>query len=105
MKHPTAILATCAAAVPKVTAKPVIDFGWRQQTGEFPADKPGYLILCTEDALTYSKMLPEFVKQKEAMGFHVYVATEQGYGTGKTGNAQAAQVRAWLRDFQKRTHA
>jgi len=36
------------------------------------------------------------------MGFHVYVATEKDYGTGKTGNAQAAQVRAWMRGFHKR---
>ncbi len=61
--------------------------------------KPGYLILTTEDALAYSKVLPQFVQQKESMGFYVYVATEQDYGTGKTGNAQAAQVRAWLRNI------
>src|SRR6187455_2868585 len=77
---------------------PAIDFSWRKQQGDFPKDKPGYLILTTEDALTYSKVLPEFVKQKESMGFHVYVATENDYGTGKTGNAQAAQVRAWMRE-------
>lgn len=82
-----------------------MSFDWRKAAGDFPADRPGYLILCTEDTLTYSKVLPEFVKQKEAMGFHVYVATEKDYGTGKTGNAQAAQVRAWMRDFQRRTHA
>src|SRR6187549_543271 len=73
-------------------AEPVsaIDFGWRKKMGDFPKDKPGYLILTTEDALTYSKVLPDFVKQKELMGFHVYVATEKDYGTGKTGNPQAA---------------
>ena len=92
------------AARPATAATPAmpINFSWRQKTGDFPKDKPGYLILCTEDALTYSKVLPQFVKQKESMGFHVYVATETDYGTGKTGNAQAAQVRAWMREFNKR---
>ncbi len=93
--RPTSI----ASKTPPTTA---IDFSWRQKTGEFPNDKPGYLILTTEDALTYSKVLPQFVKQKESMGFYVYVATEKDYGTGKTGNAQAAQVRAWMREFNKR---
>jgi hypothetical protein len=84
------------------SAASAIDFSWRKQQGDFPQDKPGYLILTTEDALTYSKFLPEFVKQKESMGFHVYVATEKDYGTGKTGNAQAKQVREWMREFHKR---
>ena len=79
-----------------------IDFSWRQKTGDFPKDKPGYLIITTVYALTYWKVLPQFVKQKESMGFYVYVATEKDYGTGKTGNAQAAQVRAWMREFHKR---
>lgn len=92
-----------AAAFPM--PKEPIRFAWRESKGDFPQDKPGYLVLTTEDAVTWSRMLPEFVKQKQAMGFHVYVATEKDYGTGKTGNAQAAQVRAWLRDFQKRTGA
>ncbi|HEX7261416.1 MAG TPA: C25 family cysteine peptidase, partial [Luteolibacter sp.] len=99
-EKPQANQADSAAAVAPVSA---IDFSWRQRAGDFPKDKPAYLILTTEDAVTYSKMLPEFVKQKEAMGFHVYVATEKDYGTGKTGNAQAEQVRAWLCEFQKRT--
>lgn len=87
---------------PRANNSDRIDFSWRAKMGDFPQDKPGYLILTTEDALTYSKVLPEFVKQKEAMGFYVYVATEQDYGTGKTGNAQAAQVRVWMREFNKR---
>jgi hypothetical protein len=79
-----------------------IDFSWRKHAGEFPKDKPGYLILTTEDAVRWSKVLPQFVKQKEAMGFRVYLATEKDYGTGKKGNEQAAQVRAWMREFNKR---
>src|SRR5688572_19219087 len=67
-------------------------FSWRKVAGDFPKDKPGYLILTTEDAVRWSKVLPEFVKQKESMGFRVYLATEKDYGTGKKGNAQAAQV-------------
>jgi hypothetical protein len=81
-----------------------IDFSWRTRKGDFRQDRPGYLILTTEDAVQWSRVLPEFVKQKEHMGFHVYVATEQDYGTGQTGNAQAKVVRAWMREFDKRAN-
>lgn len=91
---------TAAAAVPAD-----LDFAWRKHAGDFPKDKPGYLILTTADAVQWSQMLPAFVRQKQAMGFHVYVATEKDYGSGKTGNAQAMQVRAWMREMQKRTGA
>jgi hypothetical protein len=105
-----ASLLFCASALslPLAEAIPAtikIDFSWREHAGDFPKDKPGYLILTTEDALVWSKQLPAFVQQKEAMGFHVYVATEKDCGAGKTGNAQAAQVRTWLRGFQARTGA
>ncbi len=86
----------------RASAAQGIDFSWRAHKGDFPQDKPGYLILTTEDAVHWSRMLPEFVKQKEHMGFHVYVATERDYGTGQTGNAQANVVRAWMREFNKR---
>lgn len=82
-----------------------VDFSWRQHQGDFPKDKPGYLILTTEDALRWSKMLPLFVRQKKAMGFHAYLATEKDYGTGKTGLTQAMQVREWLRQMRERTGA
>src|SRR4051812_15053668 len=80
------VLSTGGAKTPPSPSKPSDStefyFDWRKRTGDFPKDKPGYLILTTEDTLTYSKVLPEFVKQKEAMGFYVYVATEKDYGTG-----------------------
>lgn len=100
----SAILFALSASLAETTPSRV-DFSWRGITGDFPKDKPAYLILTTEDAVCWSKVLPEFVKQKELMGFHVYVATEKDYGTGMTGNAQAAQVRKWMCGFQKRTGA
>ncbi|HEX7260770.1 MAG TPA: C25 family cysteine peptidase, partial [Luteolibacter sp.] len=95
----------CLLSVTAHAAPAKLDFSWRQQTGDFPKDRPGYLILTTEDAVQWSKKLPDFVQQKESMGFHVYVATEKDYGSGKTGNAQAAQVRAWMRVMQQRSGA
>src|SRR4051794_20359192 len=92
-----ACVAMLGAAPSDVPAS--IDFSWRQHKAVFPIDKPAYLILTTEDALQWSKVLPEFVKHKERVGFRVYVATEKDYGSGKTGNEQAFHLRAWLREF------
>src|SRR5205807_625734 len=91
-------------AAPSATPAP-IDFSWRQHEADFPKDKPAYLILTTEDALQWSRVLPEFVQHKERVGFRVYVATEKDYGSGQTGNEQAIHLRAWLRKFQQSTNA
>lgn len=109
MNYFSAILATSISmaysTVLCAAAPAPIDFSWRKHEADFPKDKPAYLILTTEDALQWSKVLPEFVQHKEGVGFRVYVVTEKDYGSGKTGNEQAFHLRAWLRKFQQRTNA
>ena len=76
MAHCSACLPLCRRepgqqAADETTATssfPAVGLGWCEHQGDFPKDKPGYLILTTEDAGTYSKVLPESVRQKETMG-------------------------------------
>lgn len=83
-----------------------IDFSWREIKGDFPAtDRTTYLILTSEHAVAHSLVLPAFVRHKESIGYRVIVATEKDYGDGKGGQELAFHLRAWLRDFQRRTNA
>ena len=67
------------------------------------AGQNGYLILTTNVVRDGSKVLKDFIKHKEALGFKVHLATEDQFGLTSEGKGrkQADKVRAWLQGQYK----
>lgn len=70
------------------------------------AGQNGYLIATSNYVRDNSKVLKDFIAHKEALGFKVYVATEDDFGLYEKGNGkgrhQADQVRAWMQGVYKK---
>lgn len=73
---------------------------------QMAAGQNGYLIATNEDFKKNSKVLADFIKHKESLGFKVYVATEKDWGVSEKGSGkgrhQADVVRKWMQENYKK---